>query len=195
MNPFLIAFCAAAQVAILSLWDGWPTGTAYAALVVAMVAMFAFTRENWDPHLDMVLLMAGPGGLGMMAPMALGPACHVQLTWTSYGVMSAGMSLLSMPLCWRYARCIQQARREGHGGRSLLLDMVGMQIGMTISHFSFMILPWAGPHTIWWHHGLMMVGMMLGMLVSMGAGRWALRLSGSHSPGPVSGSVPGSIPG
>ncbi len=183
MNPFYITSCAILQVAILSWNAGWPAGTAYSAALVAMVAMFAFTRLHWDAHLDMVLLMAGPGGLGMMAALALGPACHVQLTWASYGLMSGGMLLLSVPLSWRYARCVQQSRREGYGGRALLLDVIGMQLGMTFTHLSLSILPTAGPRGIWWHHGIMLAGMMLGMLASMLAWRYALRPSGSPSLG------------
>lgn len=188
MNAYFITLCAMLQVLILSANARWPAATAYSLVLVMMVAMFAFTRERWDAHLDMVLLMAGPGGLGMMAAMALGPACHVQLTWTSYGVMSAGMLLLSVPLGWRSARCVRQARRDGYGGRALLLDVAGMQLGMTFSHLAMGILPLVGPRAIWWHHGLMMAGMLLGMLASMGAWRYALRRGDSPSLGQLRGS-------
>lgn len=172
MNPILITLAASLQVAILFVTAGWVAGAAFSTALVAVVAMFAFTHDRWDPHIDMILLMIGPGGLGMMAAMGLpywgmGPACHVQTTWTSYWVMTAGMCLSSVPLCWRFARCLRQARNEGYGGRALLLDLFGMQVGMTVTHFPVTVLPMGDPRSIWLHHGLMLVGMLMGMLASM----------------------------
>lgn len=175
MNPTLITFCATFQVAILYVMAGWPAGVAIATGVVAIVAMFAFTRERWDPHLDMILLMAGPGGLGMMSAMLLGPACHVQRTWTAYWVMTGGMFLFSVPLAWLSARCLQQARRDGYGGRALLLDVVGMQAGMTVAYLPVGLLPIADPRGIWLHHAMMLVGMLVGMLLGMAGIRYILR--------------------
>jgi small-conductance mechanosensitive channel len=172
MNPVFLTLCASLQVAILYVTAEWMTGVAFSTALVAVLAMFAFTREHWDAHLDMVLLMVAPGGLGMMLAMLLpylgmGPACHAQRTWTSYWVMTAGMLFVSVPLCWKYARCIQQARRDGYGGRALLLDLLGMQAGMTLAHLPVTLLPMTDPRSVWLHHGVMLSGMLLGMLPSM----------------------------
>ena len=175
MNPILITLGASLQVALLYVTAGWPAGVAIATAVVAMVAMFAFTRERWDPHLDMILLMAGPGGLGMMSAMLLGPACHVQRSWTSYWVMTGGMFLFSVPLAWLSARCLQQARRDGYGGRALLLDVGGMQAGMSMAYLPVGLLPIGDPRSIWLHHAMMLVGMLTGMLLGMAALRYILR--------------------
>ncbi len=175
MNPILITLCASLQVAILYVTADWPAGVAMAIGVVAIAAMFAFTRERWDPHLDMILLMAGPGGLGMMSAMLIGPSCHVQHTWTSYWVMSGSMLLFSVPLAWLFARCLQQARRDGYGGRALLLDVVGMQAGMTLAYLPVGLLPIADPRSIWLHHAMMLAGMLAGMLLSMAVLRYILR--------------------
>ena len=175
MNPILITLCASLQAVILYVTADWPAGVAMATGVLAIVAMLAFTRKRWDPHLDMILLMAGPGGLGMMAAMLLGPACHVHHTWTAYWVMTGGMFLFSVPLAWLSARCLQQARRDGYGVRALLLDVVGMQAGMTVAYLPVGLLPIADPRSIWLHHAMMLVGMLAGMLLGMAALRYTLR--------------------
>jgi hypothetical protein len=167
MNPIFITLCASLQVAILYVTVGWTAALLVSTALVALIAMFAFTRHLWDPHLDMILLMLAPGGLGMMLALPLGPACHVQLSWTSYWVMTAGMLLFSVPLSWKYARCLRQAREEGYGVRALLLDIAGMQAGMTLAHLPLGIVPLTDLRALWLHHGLMLVGMLLGMLVSM----------------------------
>ncbi len=180
MNPCLILLCTSMQVAILYITSGWIDGALLAVPLVAVLTMLAFTRGRWDPHLGMVLIMLGPGGLGMMLAMLLpqlgwGLACHVRTTWTSYAVMSVGMLACSVPLSWRYAPCLQQARRDGYGGRALLLDIVGMQAGMTMAHLPLTLLPMADPRSAWLHHALMLVGMLLGMLPSMLALRYWLQ--------------------
>ena len=190
MNPTLILLCASLQVAILFVSAPWLAGAGFAIPVVAVLAMLAYTRERWDPHVDMVLLMAAPGGLGMLFAMALpelgwGPACHVQSTWSGYGVMTAGMLLCSVPLSWQSARCLRQARDNGFGGRALLLDLAGMQVGMTLAHLPATLLPMGDPRTVWMHHALMLVGMLLGMFAGMFAWRWLPRPAALAGPHPV----------
>lgn len=111
----------------------------------------------------------------MMAAMPLGAACHVQHTWTAYWAMTGGMFLFSVPLAWFSSRCLQQARRDGYGGRALLLDVVGMQAGMTVVYLPVGLLPIADPRSIWLHHAMMLVGMLAGMLLGMAALRYSLR--------------------
>lgn len=168
MNAWLITASVVAQVAILAAQALWWEAIGVGAVACAVVSMFAFTRRHWDAHLDMFLLMAGPGGLGMLAPLlSNGPACHAHLTWTGYALMTAGMWLLSVPPSWQYARCIQAARSEGIGPLALTLDIAGMQVGMTLVHLLLGYLPMLGPRMAWLHHALMLLGMLLGMGAAM----------------------------
>lgn len=177
MSPTWIAICAGLQVLILALTVPWANGLLFALPILATLVLFAFTRQRWHPHLDMLLLMAAPGGLGMMLPMVLpllgfGPACHVRSTWLSYAVMTAGMLLMSVPFAWQGARCLRQARQQGYGGRALFLDLVGMQAGMTLVHLPLSWLPMAAPRSVWVHHAWMVAAMLLGMLTGMFALRY-----------------------
>jgi hypothetical protein len=178
MNPTFLTLCAAAQVAILHVISG-SAGLAPSVILVTIFALFAYTREHWDAHLDMLLLMAGPGGLGMMAAMLAGPSCHVALTWSHYWTMSTGMLALSVPLSWHYARCIVQARREGYGGLALTLDLLGMQAGMALAHLPLSLLGVSQPN-LWLQHGVMLIGMLLGMTAGMAGLRFVLRIAGPH---------------
>ncbi len=165
MNPRLLTFCTVLQVVILCAVGG-TSGLGLSAILVVIFALFAFTRERWDAHLDMILVMAGLGGLGMMAAMLMGPACHTQW-WLHYAAMSGGMLVLSLPLCWRYARCMLEARRNGSGGVALTIDIVGMQAGMALAHLPSSVMTYSP----WLQHALMLMGMLLGMMVGMTARR------------------------
>jgi len=171
MNPAFILLCASLQIAILYVSAPWTIAAFTAVPVVAMVAMFAYTRNHWDAHLDMLLLMVAPGGLGMMLPMVwplgTGPVCHTAPTWTSYAAMSLGMWLLAGPLCWRFARCIRQARQDGRGVVVLLIDFLSMQVGMALAYLPMSLLPLANPRGAWLHHAFMLAGMLLGMVAGM----------------------------
>ncbi|MBY0507948.1 MAG: hypothetical protein K2X03_28810 [Bryobacteraceae bacterium] len=173
MNSTFLVLCAALQVAILAAQAPWRDGLLFAVPLLAIVSLFAYTRQYWPAHLDMYLLMAAPGGLGMMAALLLpGPVCHRGAGWDGYAAMSAGMLFCSLPLAWRSARCLQQARSEGLGVLALLFDALGMQAGMALAHLPLTRLSLMDPRSIWLHHGLMIVGMLLGMSVSMVAFRY-----------------------
>ena len=169
MKPAWIIVASVLQLALLY-WQS-PSTTALAAGVgvVLILSLFAFTRNHWDAHLDMILIMLAPGGLGMLLPLLImrGPLCHSQNNSLAFLWMSLGMLLFSIPLSWFQARCIVEARGQGRGMQVLLLDIVGMQIGMTLAHLPMTLLSMADPRAAWLHHVSMLVGMLLGMLCSM----------------------------
>ncbi len=165
MNPIFLTLCASLQVALLYLSSPWLAGAMGGTVLVAMLGMFAWTREHWDGHLDMMLIMLGPGGLGMMLATLSEPQCH--LSWRGYWLMTAGMLAASLPLSWASARCLLTARQAGQGSLVLLFDIVGMQAGMTVAHLSSSLLPMTDPRSTWIHHALMALGMSLGMLAAM----------------------------
>jgi hypothetical protein len=167
MNPTLITLCGLAQLVILYNQSPWSEGLAIGLGIVAIQAMFAYTRLRWDSHLDMFLIMLGPGGLGMLAATKLAgePACHGGGGWSGFLSMSAGMALASVPLSWFQARCLTEARSQGRGGVALALDLIGMQAGMALGHFPSVLFPaMTDSRAVWLHHGLMLTAMSLGML-------------------------------
>lgn len=166
LYPTLTVICGVAQVALLYQRSPWLAGAFGGFAVVTILMLFAATRLRWDSHLDMYLLMLGPGGLGMMlGGWQAGPACH-NGTWTAFWLMTAGMLLPSIPLCWYLARCVLEARRQGRGLQAILLDTAGMQVGMLLGHLPATLMPVMDPRLVWFHHGLMLVGMVLGMLAA-----------------------------
>ena len=163
--PALTVICGVAQIALLYRRSPWAGGAFVGFAVVAILMLFAATRLHWGSHLDMYLLMLGPGGLGMMVGgWQVGSSCH-NATWSAVWTMTMGMLLLSVPLCWYLARCVLEARRQGRGVQALLLDMTGMQVGMLVGHLPAILLPAMDPRLIWLHHGSMLIGMSIGMLV------------------------------
>ena len=131
--------------------------------------MFAFTRLKWDAHLDMILIMLAPGGLGMLLPLLWlpGPVCHAAGSSLGLLTMSAGMLLFTVPWNWFCARCILQARHQGHGRAALLFDTVGMQLGMGLSHVLLSYLPTGTTGLLWLHHAIMLAGMLVGMIAAL----------------------------
>jgi hypothetical protein len=163
----------AASVLLQALWleSREPLPVEARQPVAALTAGLAFaagilwrTRAQWDPHLDMLILMAGPGGLGMIAGVAVSgaPSCHflapLSFPWS---LMTAGMLVCSLPPSWLAARCVLQARVEGWGPLRLLVDSAGMLLGMTAAS---QIPGWAGAPGggAWLGHGVMVLGMLLG---------------------------------
>lgn len=167
MNPYLILLTCLAQVAILEWQSPWDTGLVGALGTVAVVALFAFTRFRWGAHLDMYLAMIGWGGLGMLLPsIGTGAICHHSFHWTHYGMMSVGMWVFSLIPIWREARCIEAARAEGREWNLLLLDGLGMQIGMGLAHLPLLWLPMGDSRVAWFAHASMLAGMGLGMMAA-----------------------------
>ncbi len=167
MNPYLLLLSCLAQVAILSVKSGWAPGIAGGLAVSILVFAFASTRMRWNAHLDMYLAMTGWGGLGMLLPAAYtGEVCHHSFNWTHYGLMSLGMWVFSLVPIWREARCVAAARREGRHWSLILLDGLGMQIGMGLAHLPLLWLPMGDVRVAWMAQASMLIGMALGMMAA-----------------------------
>ncbi len=179
MSPRWIIGAGLLQLAILYVHSPWPAAMGVGVGALLILGMVSVTRLRWDSHLDMILIMASFGGLGMILPTLLlpGPACHLQQSTSGFLAMTAGMLLLSAPLSWHSARCIIEARREGYGGLALAVDLAGMQAGMMLGHLSMTVSRWpvGDPRLVWIHHSLMLVSMLLGMLASMAVLRWYVK--------------------
>lgn len=134
------------------------------ALLIAFVMEVLWRlRGLLNPHFDMVLIMTGWGGLGMLAAswVTNAPVCHA-----SPAAMWVGMLAFSAWPAYRSARCLRAAQAEGRLAVTLVFDLVGMAAGMAIP------LPVMTP---WLHHAAMLVGMTLGMGVAMLALQIVLR--------------------
>lgn len=141
------------------------------SLVMAVaVAQLWQSRRLMESHADMLLMMASFGGLGMLiGPRLAGitvPACHEPglLSWAS---MFLGMTAGALPAL-RYSRCLQVARKRRTLTRVLVLDAIGMQLGMMAGHYLAIRLalsmPAAGALI---SHVAMVAGMLIGMRVAM----------------------------
>ncbi|MDX2268181.1 MAG: hypothetical protein NW208_08745 [Bryobacter sp.] len=167
MNPYLLTATFAAQ--IFWLYQDHPSAGAlgWALAGLLLFAAFALTRLRWGAHLDMYLIMLGPGALAMMLPA--GGACPLHASWAHYGWMSLAMWAVSLPWTWVYARCLRQARQIGRAWTALAFDAAGMQIGMALAHLSGSLFParlLLKPELPWIGHALMLLGMALGMLAA-----------------------------
>lgn len=153
----------------------WQFQTVLLALAAAgLVCELWHNRRYLSPHIDMLLLMAGFGGLGMAVgnwPFTAGlPACHADrpLAWAA---MSAGMLLAAYPVALRHARCLLRARAVGVLVPTLILDASGMLLGMAAGHFLATVLPIPRAALPLAGHGFMLGGMLLGMAAVMPASR------------------------
>ncbi len=186
MSPIWIVGAGLLQLAILYVHSPWSAALGVGAGALWILGMFSITRLRWDSHLDMILIMASFGGFGMVLPTLLfpGPACHLQQSVSGFVYMTGGMLLLAAPLSWRFARCIIEARRDGYGGLALAVDLIGMQAGMILGHFSISRWPMGDTRLVWIHHALMLVSMLLGMLAGMavlrGYVRWSITIPTPH---------------
>lgn len=139
-----------------------------AEIAIVGLALAAVTRELWrarrhlSPHADMLLLMAGLGGL-TMALQAFStsglPACHRApgLSASAFGAMWAAGAVPA----FFFSRCLQGAKLAGLLWPVLLLDAVGMYAGMAVSHAASLSWPYPA------HHAFMVAGMLLGMGLAM----------------------------
>ncbi|MBZ2183529.1 MAG: hypothetical protein K7J46_02385 [Bryobacter sp.] len=167
MNPYLISAACLAQVAILAARSPWREGVVAGVGISLVVALLAFTRLRWGAHLDMYLAMLSHGGFGMLAPaIHSGAACPHEFHWEHYAAMSAGMWILTLIPVWRGARCVTEARRQGRGFALLLMDGLGMQIGMGVAHLPLLWVPMGDARLSWLSQGLMLTGMGLGMMAA-----------------------------
>jgi len=141
------AIAAAVQV----LWLTWPSGQGAVVAVAAFVAFWQLweVRRHLNLHVDMILLMAGYGGVAML-PFA--PTCHASAS--SFWLMNAAMLGAGLPAVCFGARCVKQSE---HPVRLLLVDTVAMVAGMALPHF---LIP---GHDVVLHHGAMLLGMLSAM--------------------------------
>lgn len=167
MNPIGLTLSFVAQLVLLQWTSPWSSGALSGIAVGAVFALFAFSRLRWGAHLDMYLAMMGWGGLGMMLPtLFTGMPCNHSFHWWHYCLMSVGMWAFALPPIWQQARCVAQARKEGRGITLLLLDGLGMQIGMGLAHLPLVWLPMGDVRVAWFSQALMMLGMGLGMMAA-----------------------------
>lgn len=143
-----------------------------AALMAFVLDRLWWMRHLWNPHLDMVLIMLGWGGLGMMlGPLAVGaPLCH-----SSPLAMWIGMLAASAWPSYRYARCLRAAYEEGRLALTLGADGAGMALGMYAGALPLALLRLPLAEAAWLHHAGMLLGMSLGMGLSMLGLRLVLR--------------------
>jgi len=165
VNPYLLIVSCLGQVAILEWISPWGIGLAGSLGACVVFCLFAFTRLRWGAHLDMYLAMLGWGGLGMLLPtLVSGSTCHQHFDWAHFGSMSIGMWVFALVPIWREARCLEAARATGSDWNLLLLDALGMQIGMGLAHLPLLWLPMGDVRVEWLAHALMLSGMGLGMM-------------------------------
>lgn len=150
--------------ALLLFHGPWTLTMAAGAFSLSLLAAILWNgRDLLPPHVDMVLLMAGLGGLGMAVATPKRPLCH-EMSLAEWGLMVAGMFLLSLPATWRYARCFQIAKSQGQQWTYLLLHSLGMLAGMYGGMVAFHRLPTPAPSQLpFLHHLFMLIGMLLAM--------------------------------
>lgn len=181
-----LAFSIAAQGAWMGLWSGggWQT-TVQWLLVAALASAAAYqawmARGRWPAHADMLLLMAGLGGLGMMiggwvdAGFPMQPPMghhHHHHAITLAGVctwMVGFMLLFAVPPSAVFSRCLAPIRRKPLLlAMALALDCTGMIIGMFLAAawWGMPLMHWTGSHFAG-HHLAMLIGMLGGMIPAM----------------------------
>jgi hypothetical protein len=140
-------------------------GTTPASLLAA-VALSSAAWQVWryrfwlGAHVDMIVLMSGYGGLGMLQA---GPHCHTTIKgWLE---MTTGMLVLGLAPVLGGSRCVEAALRRGHLTRTLLFDTLGMVAGMGAIQPSVYLVSA--------HPALRHFGMVFGMAAGMIAGSLA----------------------
>jgi|SRR5690242_19719664 len=112
-------------------------------------------RDWLGPHVDMIVLMCGYGGLGMMLGA---PHCHD--TAQGWFEMTAGMLALGLAPVFFGSRCFGTARRRGNALVVLLFDTLGMAAGMGAVHLE---MSFVSPSPLL-KHFVMIFGMAAGMI-------------------------------
>ena len=161
----------ALQVVVLS---GPNTQGIIAAFAIALLVWQLWSvRLHLNEHVDMLILMTGDGGLGML-PWTR--SCH--LTNSAWLWMTVGMLALSLPAALQGSRCMQRALKEGTLARNVLAESVGMTAGMLAAHV--LVTPFTRDPLL--AHIGMLIGMLLGMSgVSFALLRW-MEVQGERRP-------------
>ncbi len=177
---YIIAIALAGTAGAQGLWLGlWaPDGTRLQWLLVAGFVTLAshqawLARRRLLAHFDMLLLMGGFGGLGMMiggwidmgfpaSAAAVTHQHHHQMGLVSW--MTGLMLLFAVPPGVAFSRCIAPVRRSPAVIPAVAIDVLGMLLGMFAAH-TFWAMPLA--HAIGSHFAGMHLAMLAGMLGGM----------------------------
>lgn len=167
MNPLVYTLCFLAQGLLLQRQSPWGSALGLWALLSLIFFLFAWSRLRWNQHLDMLLIMLGPGSLAMLTAIKVWmPNCPFRqsalMALPHLGLMSAGMLAVSLPITWHYARCLIAAKAERRALQYLSLDSLGMILGMATAHAAFSRLPHPSP---WLEHTAMLIAMSCGMML------------------------------
>jgi hypothetical protein len=152
----LLGLGAAAALAVQVIVLSWPSAQGMiAAGAVALLAWQLWTvRSHLNEHVDMLILMTGYGGLGMLPWTG---SCH--LTSSAWLWMTAGMLTLGLPAALAGSRCIRRALKEGNLVQSLAAESIGMTAAMLLVHRLVTLVA----HDPLMAHIAMLVGMLMGM--------------------------------
>ena len=166
MNPVVFTMCFLAQGVLLYRESPWPQALGLWLLLTLIYALFIYSRQVWNQHLDMFLIMLGPASLAMLAvPAWAMPSCPLHaspsLQIQHFALMSTAMLIVSLPLTWRYARCVQAAKVQQRALQILTLDSLAMLLAMAAVHFLHTLLP---SQNAWLQHANMLIAMPLAMV-------------------------------
>jgi hypothetical protein len=139
------------------------------AAAVAAAAGFAWLARGWmNAHADMLLLMGGFGGLGMLlGNIADGtPSCHLGnmqfLCWMNGGMIIGGF----LPaIVW--SRCLRTVRHTRLFLPVIAVDSAGMYLGMASPYWLVSSLELAHSSLGIWAHPLALGAMLAGMMIAM----------------------------
>jgi hypothetical protein len=149
------------------------------AIVISAAAGLAWMAREWlNPHADMLVLMGGFGGLGMLlGNIADGvPSCHLgSLHFFSW--MNGGMAIGGLLPAIAWSRCLLAARQAGRLRFVVAVDSTGMWLGMAFPHWMVSVLPLAPSFLGIWAHPLMLGAMLAGMAIAMTFSSAGLKVS------------------
>ena len=143
----------AAQIVLLA---GYGPGALLIAATSAWAVWQLWRYRGWlGAHVDMIVLMCGYGGLGMMSGAL---ECHD--TAQGWLEMIAGMLVIGLFPVFFGSRCFAAARRAGNAAAVLLFDALGMAAGMGAMHLQMSFV--SSPPLL--KHFVMVFGMAAGMM-------------------------------
>lgn len=148
----------AAQLIVLS-WPGAQGMIAAGAMALLAWQLWS-VRLHLNEHVDMLILMAGYGGLGML-PWTR--ECH--LTGGAWLWMTAGMLALGIPAAIGGSRCLRRAWKQDNLALILTADSIGMTAAMLLAHT--LVTPYT--HNPLLAHLAMLTGMLIGMTAASSA--------------------------
>ncbi len=160
----LLGLGAAAALAVQVVALSWPSpqGMIAAGAVAVLAWQLWAVRLHLNEHADMLILMTGYGGLGML-PWTR--SCH--LTNSAWLWMTAGMLALALPAALAGSRCLRRASKEHNVTRYLAAESIGMTAGMLAAHA---LLTRFTQDPLPAHIG-MLIGMLIGMSIGMLLGK------------------------